>query len=227
MPRYYHNSSYHHQTRFIRKARKMVVGILVIVVIVGLFVFIDSSRETEQASMPSQPTQEISANYSQPVEIFRSQYFQFQTNKNWKQISNETTGSKFVYRSFDGTLVEHELMIFINDKSIPIETTHILPVELGPNYKLVAGKVSDHCRTAFKTQNPKSSNSIRLSEVQFACNPESLSYTVSVGLKDGSAPMNLIRPDGSKSVYGLIYTDFTASPDDHEIQEIITAFQIR
>lgn len=204
-----------------------MMGLIAVIVIIGLFVLVDSMRERNLADAPSDPTAATSANFSPTTQIFNNQYFQFQTDSSWKQVPAETTSTRFVYRSFRGTLVEHELYIYVNDQAPVADTTRVLPVEIGPNSQLIASKISDHCKTALPPNSPLKIQNMKLSDVEFMCNPDATNYSVSVGLKGGSAPMKIMRPNGTVATYGIIYRNVTATPGDQELQEIISAFQIR
>lgn len=228
MSRYYHGSSYHQQRRYIKKVKRLIIALLVILLLVGLVLFVDARKETKQAATPSTPTQETSVSYVPSSQIFRTQYFQFQPDKSWKQLQNESTGNRFVYRSFRGTLVEHELTIYINEAAANLpEAAHVLPVEPGPNNQLVAGKVSDNCRKAVSPNNKQTSVMVTFSDVRFLCHPDSNNYMVTVGLKNGEAPMKLKRAAGSTATYGIIYRNVTANPDAYELQHILNTFQTR
>lgn len=228
MSRYYHGTSYHHQRRFIKRVKRLIVTLLLVLLLVGLVLLVDARKETKQATTPSAPTQETSVSYAPSSQIFRTQYFQFQTDKSWKQVQNESTGNRFVYRSFRGTLVEHELTIYINEAAANLpESAYVLPVEPGPNNQLVAGKVSDNCRKAVPPNNKQISVIVTLSEVRFLCHPDSNNYIVTVGLKNGGAPMKLKRAGGSIATYGIIYRNVTANPDAYELQQILNTFQTR
>jgi hypothetical protein len=226
MPRYYHGTSYHHQARYIRRVRRLVIGIALIAALAGFVVFVDALRETEHAETPSETTEGVHGSFQPASQIFHTPYFQFQADPSWKEVQNESTSKKFVYRSFRGSLVRHEMTISVNDPPANAATTRVLPVEVGADNELTAGKTSDHCRTALPP-NSKDVASITLNEVRFLCNPEATDYSVNVGLKGRAAPINIKRPDGSMASYSIVYRDVTASPGDHELREILSAFQIR
>lgn len=103
----------------------------------------------------------------------------------------------------------------------------MLPVEVGPIRQLVPGQISENCRKAVPPGNKAVKLTVTMNGVKFLCHPDSNSYIVAVGLKDGESPMKLRRPDGGTATYGIIYRNVTANPDIHDLQEILNTFQLR
>ncbi len=229
MPSYYQNSSFRHHKRLFRKLFYKVLVFTLTVLIVGITLFYITWRGRRPATSPDPPISELTEQYQASKETFSTQYFQLKANLSWKQVQNETTANKFVYRSLKDSLIEHELVVSINDgnSTTPVATTHILPVEIGLNRQIVADKVSDRCRKSLPSNNQKSEAMVTVNEVLFLCNPDDVSYIVAVGLKGAAAPMQLTRPSGKVTTYGIIYRNLTTNPDDKELQEILNTFQLR
>ena len=227
MPRYYHSTSYHHQRRFIKKIRKLLVGILIVLLLGGAVVLIDSLRTNEKATQPSANTQVTTTTVAPSVKIFRSSHFQFQAPKSWVEIAGETTQQKFVYRSFQGSLIQQELNIYLNPTDIPQEPNYVLPVTLQDNDRLQPNDVSEHCGKGVPAAAPKDPQKITFAEVSFTCSPDSRGYVVIVGEKNGDTMLQLSRPDGTTTDYLIVYRNVTATPDARELVEIIESFQTR
>lgn len=227
MPRYYHNSSYHHQARFIKKVRKFLLIIFGVMALVGLVIFVDSLRSKELSETPSETTQVTTSTVSPSVKIFKTSHFQFQTPKSWTEIAGETTQNKFVYRSFDKSLIKQELTIYVNSTEVPPAATYVLPVTIQPTGRLAPGDLSEHCKKGAAANVPKDPQSITFAEVVFRCNPDSVDYIVVVGQKQGTYKITLSRPDETLSSYVIIYRNLTAKPDADELRSIIESFQTR
>ncbi len=227
MPRYHHRNSYHQQTKFLHKTRRFVLWILGLVLLAGLILLVDSKRESVRSTQPSAPTQEISANFSPPIEVFQTPYFQFQTGKGWKLVTEESTGSKFVYRKFSGTLVEHEVDVHVNDPAFKQSATRTLPLKVNSQNRLEPMAVSEHCKKVISGPIPGTPKVVTVSEVQFLCNPSGVEYQVVAGMQGGSSAMKLTRPDGSSAVYHIVYNNVKYSPDEREFVKIIDTFHTR
>lgn len=229
MPRYYHEHSYHKQTRFLRKVRIVLILLAVIIAVTGAYLIYDSRRSARKSSAPSAPTQETTSVFTAPVEVFSTQYFQFQANRKWTFIASESNATKFTYRYLAGGLIEHELLIFINvgnDRIVPA-ATRVMPVELGAGDELVPGPVSDSCQKGYAANEQRIERLVTFGGVRFLCDPNSPHYSVVLGTKNGSSLMTLKRQDGSTAVYGVYYRNFKAKPDERPLKEIAKTFKAR
>lgn len=227
MPRYQHSHSYHHQTRFITRVRKIIIITILVFVLAVIIVLIDSWREGRQATTPADPSQETSATFQPSFQVFTSDYFQFQAGRDWKHIANESSNTRFVYRSFRGALVERNMTVAINPTTSPEPTTRVLPVQLSLDNQLLPKQVSKHCRQSLPGNGPLLPQAAEMGGVRFLCNPDGTDYSVQVGMIGGSAPMLITRPNGQSATYSVTYQDVTAHPNDKELQEILKTFQIR
>lgn len=227
MPRYYHDHSYHHQIRFLRKARFTLIMLVLVAAAAGIYLVYDSIRAGKRANTPSKPTALVTSAYAVPVEVFSTKYFQFQADKNWTFIASESNDKKFVYRSLRKNFIEHEFILYVNSTDAMPEATHVLPVTLDADGTLVPDKASDHCKKVLKPTDARGIQMMTYMDVMFLCDPDANHYTVVVGLKGGKSSMDLSQPDGKTVRYGMIYRNVTAEPDDAEIITIVRSFQPR
>jgi len=210
-----------------RKVRLVLLFLSIIIVLIGVGIWVDSFNAQQDASTPSIPSQEISSNFAPPFEIFRTPYFQFQADTRWQLIQSETTANRFVYHSVRESLVEHLLTITVNDSASSPEATRVLPVALGDGNRLLPAQVSKHCRQGQPAGSSLRPTEITMLGVRFRCNPGDTKYTVVVGLVGRSVPFQLTRLDGSTATYTILYQDVTATPDEKQIQKIMSSFQTR
>lgn len=200
---------------------------IVAVSIIGAYLFVSTNKDRKTADVPSKPTTPTTSIYTPPVEVFSTQYFQFQGNKHWTFIASESTPNKFLYRYLRDTLIEHELAIYINPIGNLPDSTRVLPVTIKSNNSLAAENVSEMCKSAKNLKNITSIHQFQLFGVEFTCNPDSIAYTVAVGKKDGKSPFVLTRSDGTSALYGMIYKNLTAKPNGREIVDLMNSFQSR
>ncbi len=161
-----------------------------------------------------------------------SAYFQFQTGKKWKAIASETRANHFVYRQFNGSLVEQELTVDINNDTTGALAnsliTHGLPVTVSSLGKLTpSASVSPHCRDIIKPAVSNNPLVVTYKTMTFACNPQTTTYFVVVGLAGGTNVMSLPRPDGSKATYNITYKNVTAGGGSGDLENIISTFETR
>jgi hypothetical protein len=227
MPRYYYDHSFHRQTRFLKIIRRFVTGVVAVLIGIGIYLIVDTQRSARLATVPSNPTEQTTAIYSAPVEVFSTKYFQFQASRNWVFIASESSDNQFVYRKFNKTLVEHEMYIHINDPVFRQAATYVLPVKSNADGSLDPADVSDHCKSAFHGPLPGAPQVATVAGVRFLCNPSGAEYKVIAGINGASSSMQLERPDGSSATYHIIYNNVKFSPDAREFIKIIDTFQTR
>lgn len=225
---YYHDVNFHHKRHY----KKRIIQITcILVALVGLvvagFVF-DGWRQSRKSSTPSKPTVATESTYSPTIQYFRTAYFQFQAGPNWRAIEGETTPNKFVYRSNRSTIVDHEVIIYVNQPDNDKQITYALPVvksESGD--KLYAGAISDPCKTKVPQNGNRNPQMVTISDVRFLCNPESNNFVATVGVVGDTVPMKLRRPNGVVANYSIVYRNLTATPDDNQLRGIVESFQTR
>jgi hypothetical protein len=227
MKRYYHQSNYSRHQRTIQRLKITLLVVFGIALLGGLALGVDYYRHQFSQKNQKATTTETNGYYSAPVQIFRTPYFQFQTDNSWSEITNESQSNVFVYRGMSQHLVEHELTVYVN---IPLENltaTHVLPVNLSSTGQLLSLPVSDKCEKAFKGTETKTIKSVIMHEVTFVCDPHDSSYRVVVGTVKGGPHMKLHRPDGTTATYTIVYRNITALPDASQLQQIVNSFQTR
>lgn len=230
MSKYLYGVNHARQRRFLYRSRRVIYVIILMSVLILLAIFIDSYLQKRKAQTPSTPTHPISSTVEPSIQIFTTPYFQFQTNKKWNFIANESSTTKFLYRRGDRNLVSGEMVVYVNSSPTDIQATHILPVTLKEDTKsLKASFVSDVCRKNLsKTiQQTQGEAPITLQSVRFLCDVDGTNFTIIVGQENGTPIMNFTRPDGSKAGYLIYIRDLRAVPEPSEFPEIMNSFQIR
>lgn len=227
MPRHYHNETYHHQVRFIKRARRLVGALIILALITAAVIGIDSLIQDQESSVPSQSTLAQTATYSPQVNIFRTPYFQFQTGGTWSEVANQTNPNTYIYRSLRGALIEHELTIYVNRPEENIGATYVLPVNTTSSGELLPLQVSEHCSKAVAGQANSGPQVVTVERVRLYCLADSTHYTVVVGTVDGTPNLVLSRPDGSTARYNIEYRNLTASPEVTHLYQIVDSFQTR
>jgi hypothetical protein len=182
----------------------------------------------ESANTPTTTTSEATSSYFAPsVKIFRSPFFQFQTDQNWAEVPAESTQNKFVYRSLRANLIEHELVIYVNQIPANLVANRVLPVTIKEQKELMPTQVSDHCNKAFGGQPRLGNPSTTIDKVRILCDADSTNYVVLVGAIDGSNTLNMLRPNGTATAYALQYTNLKATGDVAQLVSIVDSFQTR
>ncbi len=223
--RYKTHSNYHRRKKLIRR-------LLLILVIAGLTAiyfggkYIIHTYLQEETQVTETPVETVG--YFEPsTAIFRSSFFQFQASKSWTQDINASTADKFIYRSYNGPLIEHEMTIYINNIPDDLVVTRVLPVMLtDASQGLVLGPVSDYCGKKLLDKK-RLIQQTTVDGVKLNCNVDDNNYTILVGEVGGTTTLELARPGNTKANYAIFYRNVTASPNSVEIEQLLKTFQTR
>lgn len=227
-------SHYHFQSSgFKKKKHKLklilvISAVLLMFIVSAIFVAIDTlhSKNSEASNVQTSAAHE--SIHSASLGVFRSKYFQFQADTSWHEVSNETTENIYTYRSMRGSLVEHDLRIYINSQPQDLNINRVQPVTIKEKTRITPnGPISDHCKSGIPKGSPLTTTNLTLAGVSFSCHPDGAIYTVLAADTKGQASFQLERPDGTLVTYTLIYRDLTANPDGSKLKEIVSSLQSR
>lgn len=232
MSSYYREQGFNSRKRFLRRLR-YIWGFLILGLLVGgAFFAYDAYRQSKQSDVPSQESKAVTSLIVSNSQLQTSAYFQFQSPTNWKAIANESRSNHFVYRQYNGPLLEQELIVDIN-REVPeslasVQTSRVLPVTVSASGKLTTkGSISPHCKQIIKGGQVLNALVVTYNNVKFACNPGTTTYYAVVGLVGGTNDLVLPRPDGSKATYNITYKNLKAQPTDGDFDNIIDTFETR
>ncbi len=213
--------------KLIAHGKWFMVGLVAGTPVLLVVLLLTTSVFTRQENLA--PISEVQTSIQSPsVEIFRTAYFQFQANKTWLADAKETTVNKFVYRSFRGPLIEHELNIYVNPSIQSIDVSYVQPVRPKPDGGFeVVGGISQHCRSALPDEEKKQIRTVTLNDTTFTCRGDGSNFDVVISQIGGSPYIELWRPDNTHARYLIVYKDLTAGGDGRELGGIIKSFQTR
>lgn len=232
MSSYYREQGFHSRKRYLRRLRYVWALILVGLLVAGCFFAYDVITNRKKSDEASKESTAVTSLVVADTQLQSSPYFQFQSSRNWRAIANESRSNHFVYRQYNGPLIEQDLTIDIN-RGTPevlalVQTTRVLPVKASQTGKLtLVGLISDHCKSAFKPGGIRNPSVITYKEVKFSCNPDTTNYIAVVGLVGGTDTMVLNRPSGGTATYNIMYRNLTAQPTGGDMDNIIKTFETR
>lgn len=227
MPEHYYQFDRHPRRKPFKRLKWFLTGLIIAVPIALVILFFTSSIFIERDSQPV--TSGVQTIVQAPsIRVFRTPYFQFQTGNTWAEDAKETSGTKFVYRSYKGPLIEHDLTIYVNPSVQDFDSTRVQPVITKQDGTFdPAEGISEHCDTFLPDGQKDRAQVITYKDVTFLCDADDTIYDVLVGNAGGTPLMDLIRPDGSTASYVIQYRDLTAEPSGRELKEIVRSFQTR
>ncbi len=224
---YYQFDRHHGRHRFIRRLKWFIAGLFIAVPVIIVILFFTTSVFIEPEAPPA--TSGVQTSVQAPsTKIFRTVHFQFQASNTWTEDAKETTANKFVYRSFRGPIIEHDMTIYVNPSTTQFDATRIQPVIPQPDGTLkdIEG-ISEHCDTSLPPADKDREQTVKFHGVTFICDADDTIFDVLVGKVEGSPFIDLVRPDDSTARYLISYRDLTAAPTGRELREIVRSFQTR
>lgn len=231
MSSYYREQGYGGRKQILRRLRYVWLLVVLCLLVGAFLVGYDLYKQAKNDS----PSKESNAETSVIVantQLISTPYFQFQSPKKWKAIANESRSNHFVYRQYNGPLIEQELVVDINRDAVEVlalvQTSRVLPVTVNTIGKLTPqGSISPHCREVIKPAVSNNPIATAYKNAKFSCNPQASSYIAVVSLVGGSDNMSLPRPSGTKAVYNITYKNLTAQATVGDFDNIVETFETR
>jgi hypothetical protein len=192
---------------------------------VGYFIYSGLHRPPAKSATSAVENIQITGN----KRTFTNDYFQFDDTGTWVIDKNNTTAKKIVYDEFRKNVLEHTLVVYINQVPIPLylATTRVLPVRIINNNSFQATNVSNACITAYAKGALHQVKEVSLSGTTMLCDPDSPTYSVVLGEINGDYQLNLRRPNGAPIQFVIIYQDDGLSPQPDNLINIASSFQTR
>lgn len=225
--KYDHQISSHKKHRFLKRSAVLSIVLLLLATIIFGLIRVDSYFRDRKNTPDNTTTRQTTSFYDTKDQIYRTGYFQFQTKNSWVEIQNESSQAKYVYRNLSGSIIEEELVIYVNNIPANLAATRVLPVSLNDKQQFEVGKVSEHCVKSLGGATSSQNQKISLRGVKMLCDSDSTLYEVLVGPKGGTTNLALARPDRTSATYAIFYRNVKATPNPEQLYQIISSFQTR
>lgn len=225
---YRHNDALHKHRKREKKFRRLTFFVVLVVSLFTLGISIDwlvgkyYGRETVVSSVSTATVQ------SATINVFRTPFFQFQADDSWVEVPESSTENKFVYKSLNGPLIEHQLTFYVNEAApAKMAATRLLPVEIVNGRFNKTAEIKEHCNTVLPEPKRLGVGIVSLEDVTFKCALDSNVYRVFVGAVGGTNEISIVRPNGETGVYTIVYDDLRYLPNANQIKTIIETLQVR
>jgi hypothetical protein len=225
---YLHSRQIHKKQKRSKKAQKLSLVIVVTILVVAFAIIADNFfNRTQSSSVVSTGTQ--SRVESASISIFRTPYFQFQTDQSWREVTDQDNPNKFVYRSYDANLVLNQFIVEIDDiASIALDNvnvTRVIPIRIEGSRLAAPFGISEHCETLVR-KGKRSQSRISFNESEFPCTPDGSSFVVVASMIGGNEIFSHTASDGTSHSYRLTFQDSTFTPRGRALRGIIDSFQL-
>jgi hypothetical protein len=208
--------------------RRYLFLVIVTVVIIGGtgYLIYASLRGTPKSSSISKvENTQITDNKT----TFTDTYFQFQDTGTWVVDKNNSTDTKRVYHKFRKNVLEHELVVYINQVPIPLylEVPRVLPVRIVNNSGFQVTNVSNPCVSQYAKGELHKVKEVQINNATMLCDPDSSQYSVVISEINGDYQLKLKRPNGTPIQFVITYKDVGLSPIPDSLINIASSFQTR
>jgi hypothetical protein len=156
-------------------------------------------------------------------------YFQFQDSGAWVLDKNNSTATKFTYHLFRKSVLEHEMVIYLNQVPIPLylATPRVLPVRIVNNNSLQVTNVSSPCVGQYAKGELHKIKELQINNATMLCDPDSPQYYLVLSEINGDYRLHLKRPNGAAVQFVITYKDTGLSPQPDSILNVASSFQTR
>lgn len=225
MPQYHHNANVYRQLRRWRRAHRVLMVPLFIIVLVsvggGVYIWQQISGETDTPQ-----TKQVSLGYyaGVPKKQYSNEVFSFTSGKEWLFIREASNSQgKFVFYNHLNGITKYELKVFVNSVSeMEKPVNFIQPINV-KNGSLEPDSMSPKCEPPSTKNPPKRS----FMGVSYLCRDESSSEVIGAGIAGGSYEIPLYNSQGTLQKVSLFFTDHNQSFQPEIFQEIIREFRLK
>lgn len=194
-------------------------------VAVGVFIYAGLHKQSPKPVTSDVENTEITGNKTTTT----NDYFQFQDSGAWILDKNNSTATKFTYHKFRKSVLEHEMVIYMNQVPIPLylATPRVLPVRIINNNSLQVTNVSSPCVNQYAKGELHKIKELQLNNATMLCDPDSPQYYIVLSEINGNYQLHLKRPNGTPIQFVITYKDTGLSPQPDSILNVASSFQTR
>lgn len=204
-----------------RKIRELGVFMLVIVEIFAIFFVLYAFYRRDTSSVASIEGSAVSGGYFDPNPEQKTDDFTFKAPNNWSLDKKESTPGVYVYKAYNGSLVNQVLYIYVNQPLKEPRVTYMQPVTVEGN-KMILGKLSEHCDTLTKVD-----GIISYEGAKFDCWAENGQAFVGVSLVGGGSSVPMTTESGAVKNYSFRLIESRFTPSFNEISTILKSFRAK
>jgi hypothetical protein len=192
-------------------------------VVVGYFIYNGLRGGPKSSPVSGVENTQITDN----KQTFTDTFFQFQDTGTWVVDKNNSTDHKRVYHKFRKNVLEHEMIVYINQVPIPLylAVPRALPVRIVNNNSLQPTAVTGPCGGQYAKGELHKVKEISIANATMLCDPDSSQYSVVISEINGNYQLNLKRPNGTPIQFVITYKDLGLAPQPDSLINIASSFK--
>ena len=206
--------------------RYMIIIVLFLVAFGVVSYFIYSGLKSKNDSVTSEvENTEITGNSN----TFSNDYFEFQDSGTWVIDKNNSDAHKITYHKFRKNVLEHEMIVYINQDPIPlyVEVPRALPVRVVNANRLQATNVSSPCVGQYAKGELHKVKEVSINGATILCDPDSPQYYVILSEINGDYHLKLKRSNGTPIQFVITYKDVSLSSLPDSVTNIANTFKAK
>jgi hypothetical protein len=191
---------------------------------VGYFIYSGLKSKNDSATSKAETT-EITGSSN----TFTNDYFQFRDSGTWVIDKNNSDAHKITYHKFRKNVLEHEMIVYINQDPIPlyVEAPRALPVRVVNNNALQATNVSSPCVGQYAKGELHKVKEVSINGATILCDPDSPQYFVVLSEINGDYHIKLKRTNGTPIQFVVTYKDVSLSSVPDSVANIANSFKAK
>ncbi len=219
--KYQHNRAFSAPYERRLRRRRRAIKLFVLLILLGIcFIVIDIYRSRSRPAI-SQVHQSV----IEGPKTFRSTYFQFDDYGDWAPLASNSTPTKFYFYKRQGKLVEHELIVYVNEEPPNLTASRALPITISVDGHFSPQDLTDHCQTKYGPNELHKPHPVSIGNTVVPCDPETPQFSVIFGQVGSNYVLNLKRPNGQTAKYIVVYRDLTVDPTTRTLLQIAKSFR--
>jgi hypothetical protein len=207
--------------------RQMLVTVLFLAAFgaVGYFIYTGLHRQPAKPATSAVENTEITGNKVATI----NDYFQFEDTGAWVLDKNNSTATKFTYHLFRKSVLEHEMVIYMNQVPIPLylATPRVLPVRIVNDNSFQATDISSPCGNTYAKGELHKVKEVSISNAIMLCDPDNTQYYVALSEINGDYRLKLKRPNGTPVQFVITYKDVGLDAQPTSLINVANSFKTR
>jgi hypothetical protein len=192
---------------------------------VAYFIYSGLHRQPAKSATSAVENTEITGNKVATI----NDYFQFEDTTAWVLDKNNSTANKFTYHKFRKSVLEHELVVYMNQVPIPLylATPEVLPVRIVNDNSFQATDISAPCGRTYAKDELHKVKEVRINSATMLCDPDNTQFYVELSEINGDYRLPLKRPNGTPVQFVITYKDVGLDSQPDSLINIANSFKTR
>ncbi len=215
------------RSRYSEFRRRVMLVLIVLIPFIAVGIYIYLGLHNNHTSQPISAVQNTEITGDKTT--FTNDYFEFQDTGTWVIDKTNSSASKLVYHKFRKSVLEAEMIVYIDQDPIPLYTAvpRALPVRVVNDNRLQATNVSSPCVEQYAKGELHKVKEVQVNNATILCDPDSPQYFIILSEINGDFHLHLKRPGGKPIEFVITYKDDGLAAQPNSVLNIASSFKTR